>query len=283
MKGRMASAIAFTAALAVVFTTALGARQTGAGEGARRNYSPPRTADGQPDMQGVWGAVPNGSYSIQDLEAQTLYQAQSRPDPALHGKSRIVDPPDGKIPYQPWALEYAKQRFEGHFNPTPETLDPSARCFLHGVPRSMINREFEIFQPAGHVVFLNMAHHTYRDVPLDGHSHIPPSMKLWMGDSRGRWEGNTLVVDVTNQNDQTWLDIVGDYHSDAIHVVERHTIVDADTINYETTIEDPKVYTRPWKMAVRMERMKDYGELWEEACFEGNAKTLEGLLKRPGK
>ena len=192
-------------------------------------------------MQGVWGAVPNGSYAIQDLRVpdalpgdRQARREASREEPHRGSAGR-------EDPYQPWALAFAKERFEGHFNPTPETLDPSARCFLHGVPRAIINREFEIFQPAGHFVFLNMAHHTYRDVPLDGRPHIRAAMKLWMGDSRGRWEGNTLVVDVTNQNDQTWLDIVGDFHSDAIHVVERLTPVGPNTINYEATIEDPKV------------------------------------------
>ena len=91
-----------------------------------------------------------------------------------------------------------------------------------------------------------------------------------MGDSRGRWEGNTLVVDVTNNNDKTWFDVIGSFHSDALHVVERFTVVDAKAIDYEATIEDPKVYTRPWKLALRLERIheKDY-ELLEEACHEG--------------
>ena len=91
-------------------------------------------------------------------------------------------------------------------------------------------------------MLFNTAHHTYRAIPLDGRSHIQESVKLWMGDSLGRWEGNTLVVDVTNNNDQTWFDIVGDFHSDALHVAERFTPVDAETIEYEATITDPKVY-----------------------------------------
>jgi hypothetical protein len=93
---------------------------------------------------------------------------------------------------------------------------------------------------------------------------------MWMGDSRGRWEGNTLVIDVTNHNDLTWFDQAGGYHSDALHVVERLTFVDADTINYEATLEDPKAYTRPWKIAFTILRHKEEGfELLEDACFEG--------------
>jgi len=248
-----------------------------------RPYTPPRTPDGQPDMQGFWNSNPGGSYNIQDLEFQSIYQ-NNRPNPTLRGKSRVVDPPDGKIPYQPWAAARARTRMENHLDPTPETIDPAARCFLQGVPRTFFNREFEIFQGPGYVAFFNMAHHAYRVVPLDGSPHIPGNIKLWMGDSRGRWDGNTLVIDVTNNNDQTWFDMVGNFHSDGLHIVERLSFVDADSIAYEATFEDPKVFTRPWKFAGRFERLKDYdGELWEEACYEGNERSLKGMLTRPGK
>ena len=129
-----------------------------------------------------------------------------------------------------------------------------------------------------------MAHHTYRDIPLNAGPHIAQDVKLWMGDSRGRWEGNTLVVDVANHNDQTWFDIVGDFHSDALHVAERFTRVSLDTIEYEAVITDAKVYTRPWKMALRFQRMKEPNlEMWEEACYENNWNSLEGMLNRPGR
>ncbi len=222
-------------------------------------------------------------YNIQDLEFQSLYQ-RFTPDPATRGKSLIVDPPDGRIPCQPWAAEKANLVLQNHADPTPQFLDPNARCFLQGVPRHLNNREFEIFQPPGYVVIFNMAHHTYRAIPLDAGPHISERVKLWMGDSRGRWEGSTLVVDVANNNDQTWFDVVGDFHSDALHVAERFTPVDADAIEYEAVITDPKVYTRPWTFALRFERIKDYGsELWEEACHEGNERTLDLMLTRPGR
>lgn len=286
MKKCAASVIALAAVVSLALCSAI---IEAAGEGAQapaaavRPYTPPRTPDGRPDMQGFWTVVPGGTYNIQDLEFQSIYQ-NGRPDEALRGKSRVVDPPDGKIPYQPWAAAKAKIILDGHADPTPQTLDPSARCFLQGVPRHLYNRELEIFQPPGYVVLFNMAHHTYRAIPLDGRPHIADNVKLFMGDSRGRWEGNSLVVDVTNNNDQTWFDIVGDFHSDALHVAERFTPVNANTIEYEATITDPKVYTRPWKMALRLERMKDYGsELWEEACYENNQQSLEGMLTRPGR
>jgi hypothetical protein len=269
--------------LAPSFAAAEAAEERGQDPAAAdRAYTPPRTPDGMPDIQGFWRPI-GTFYNIQDLEFQSLYQ-NFRPNPAQRGKSLIVDPPSGKIPYQPWAAEKANLVLQNHADPTPQFLDPNARCFLQGVPRHLNNREFEIFQPPGYVVFFNMAHHTYRAVPLNAGPHISERVKLFMGDSRGRWEGDVLVVDVANNNDQTWFDVVGDFHSDALHVAERFTIVDADAIEYEAVITDPKVYTRPWTMALRFERIKDYGsELWEEACHEGNEPTLDLMLNRPGR
>jgi hypothetical protein len=246
-------------------------------------FTPPRTADGQPDLQGFWRVTPGGSYNIQDLEMHWIYQ-RATPNPDVRGMSRIVDPPDGKLPYQPWAAAKAKMIFDTHTEPTPETINPDARCFMQGVPHHLYNRETEIFQTPDSVAIFNMAHHTFRVIPLDGRPHIPEPIKLWMGDSAGHWEDDTLVVEVTNHNDQTRFDVVGDFHSDALTVSERFVLVDADTIQYTATIEDPKVFTRPWTMAFRLVRDKEYGdELWEEACYEGNARTLELMLNRPGR
>lgn len=271
----------------VLLVALLGAMIEAAGDGGQaaaagaRASAPARTPDGQPDLQGVWNTVNGTFYNIQDLEFQSLYQNYGTPDPARRGKSLIVDPPDGKIPYQPWAAAKARQVMEHHAEPTPQFLDPNARCFLHGVPRHLNNREFEIFQPPGHFVVFNMAHHAFRVIPLNAGPHIPENIKLFMGDSRGRWEGNTLIVDVANNNDQTWFDVVGSFHSDALHVAERMTVVDADTIEYEAVMTDPKVYTRPWKIALRFVRNKDYGpELWEEACHENNERSLDLMLNR---
>jgi hypothetical protein len=245
-------------------------------------YAPPRTPDGQPDIQGIYNPV-GTFYNIEDLEYQSLYQ-NFKPNPSLSGKSLIIDPPDGKIPYQAWAAEKRKPIYQLHGDPTPQYVDPNAQCWPQGVPRHMNNREFEIFQPPGYVVIFNMAHHTYRSIPLNGGPHIPDRIKLWMGDSRGRWEGNQLVVDVTNNNDQPWFDVVGSFHSDAMRVTERFVLINADTIEYTSVITDPKVYTRPWTMKLTFNRNKDYGsELYEEACFENNAPSLELMLNRPGR
>jgi hypothetical protein len=139
--------------------------------------------------------------------------------------------------------------------------------------------------PYQHVVILQEFNHGSRIIPLDGRPHVGDDIKLWMGDSRGRWEGNTLVVDVTSKNDKTRFDIVGDCHSNDLHISERYTFVNPDTISYEATFEDPTVYTRPFKMALRFgrtvrgEELKSY-ELLEAACHEGQRNTphmLKGL------
>lgn len=258
-------------------------------------YSPPRTPDGQPDMQGFFAAPIGGSYSIEELELQI--QASDFQGAQLQGldereralreerrrlNSRIVDPPDGRIPYQPWARARQEDTAANHLDPKkPEHLDPRARCFQNGVPRFMHLGQFQIIQPPGYVVLLYEDNHAYRIIPTDGRPHVGENMQLWAADSRGRWEGTTLVVDVTNFNDIARFDVVGNFHSAAVHIVERFTLVDADTINYRATVEDPTVYTRPWTMAVVLKRLpeskqEDY-QLLESACFEGNRSTLQTL------
>lgn len=262
------------------------ASTTAAGQGS--TWDPPRTPDGQPDMQGFWQKGPVGnSYSIegtfvppQNAVLATISAANpfrdSPPKPGTQAPFRraIVDPADGMIPYQPWAAAQRKETAENHVtNPRRDTLDPQVRCALTGVPRINYQPEnpFKILQLPGYVVILYEWIHASRVIPLDGRPHVPESIKLWMGDSRGHWEGNTLVVDVTGNNDMKYFDQIGSFHSDALHVVERWTLVDADTINYEATIEDPKVFTRPWKIAFSFTRNKEEGfELIEHACHEGN-------------
>jgi len=219
----------------------------------------PRLPDGKPDLQGIWSSkVFAPADDIEDLPVERF---QIRP-----GKSIIVDPPGGKIPYQDWALAKRNDMMEHH-----RFDDPQAHCTLSGTPRQMYTPfGFQIFQPPGYLVIFYEAFHAYRIIPLDGRPHAPASVKLYEGDSRGHWEGNTLVVDVTNLNDKTWFDMAANFHSDAIHVVERFTLSDADTIEYEATIDDPKVYTRPWKIAFPIGRNKQAGyQLMEFACVEG--------------
>ena len=237
-----------------------------------------RTADGHPDFGGIWAAVIGGSFSIEDLTLQTVAadlqgQATSQAERTERTvvRSRIVDPADGRIPYQPWARAKQQEIFEGRDNPTSEYLDPRSRCFLNGVPRAMHLGPIQIVQTSGLVLMLFEDNHAFRTVPMDGRPRLGQDIQLWQADSRGHWEGDTLVIDVTNFSDQPRFDVVGNFHSDALHVVERFRLVDVDTIDYRATMDDPKVYTRPWTMAIVIKRVKEKGfELLEQACHEGN-------------
>jgi len=285
MSGRSSN---LTTAAAVVLAAVLmpidGAGQTPTAP--EETWNPPRTSDGQPDIQGFWGNQGRrlATYNIEAAadERHVLFSGNPTDD-----RSLVVDPPDGKIPYQPWARARRQDVFDNHTNPTTwEHVDTHTRCFLSGIPRMFYQGTVQILQMPGSVVMLQEFNHAYRVIPLDGRPHIPGNLKLWMGDSRGRWEGNTLVVDVTNSNDKTRLDIVGDFHSDAVHISERFTFADPDTIRYEATFDDPQVYTRPFTMAVRLGRVvrgeeaKTY-ELMEEACREGE-RNIPLMLNKLG-
>ena len=241
-----------------------------------QSWNPPRTPDGHPDMQGYWDGGPaNASHSIEDGCCDPIHAKMQNRGPERLGllEPLIVDPPNGRIPYQPWA---AAKRTEHLYNmETPTTLEhiePEDRCLLLGAPRSNYRGDLQIRQTRGHVVILYEWVHAYRVIPTDERPHVGEDIHLYNGDSRGRWEGDTLVVDVTNFNDKVWFDSHGSFYSEALHVVERYTLVDPDTINYEATIEDPTVFTRPWKMTFKIQRIKQEGyEFFEEACYEGNS------------
>ncbi len=141
---------------------------------------------------------------------------------------------------------------------------------------------FQILQPSGSVLFLYEAFHSFRIISLNGKPHPADAIRMFEGDSTGKWEGDTLVVDVTNQNEKTWFDMAGNFHSDALHVVERYTPVNANTIHYEATLDDPKVYTRPWKIAFDIGRNDDPKyEQMEFACVEGE-KDLQHYTESEG-
>ena len=234
-------------------------------------WSPARLPDGQPDVQGegFWSAD-IGTDEADDIEkGSDALHAKMAGRPVLPS-DMIVDPPDHTIPYTSAAQAIKNRRFANRHNPNLQLRDPIFRCLLAGVPRFEFLQPFRIIQNPGYVLFLYQYEHAFRVITLDGRPHLEENIKLWRGDSRGRWEGNTLVVDVTNNNALTWIDQAGAYHSDALHVVERFAFVDANTINYEATLEDPKAYTRPWKIAFTHKRTAEQGfELLEDACIEG--------------
>jgi hypothetical protein len=239
------------------------------------NFKPALRPDGQPNIEGRWAQASDIiTYSIEDPEAERAEHTSISGQRPMIGRP-IIDPPDGKIPYQPWAMKFAEFLHEQHRGPSkPQYLDPVSRGFQEGLPRLNYQGGFQVQQFPGTVLITYDYHHSFRVIPLDNRPHPSPDVKLWMGDSRGHWENNTLVVDVANNTDQTWFAIVGSFHSDALHLVERWSMTAPDHIVYIVTIEDPKVYTQPWKLRVDMRR-QPIDEQWENAVWEGN--KLGGL------
>jgi hypothetical protein len=197
---------------------------------------------GTPDLNGIWEVLNTAAWDIED------HSGQLDVPPGL----AVVE--GGEIPYQPWA---AKKKLENYAQ--RKTADQTeANCFLPGVPRATyMPYPFEIVQTPARIAIRYEFAHGLRVIPIDGSPHPEGVPDAWMGDSRGRWEGKTLVVDVRNLDEHTWFDRAGNFHSDALHVVERYTPIDAGHIRYEATIEDPKVFTRPWKMSMPLYRVVD--------------------------
>ena len=262
------------AALASLAPVLVGAQNPGP-----TSFNPPRLADGSPDMQGLWIAdAIGGAHSLEDGRDPDTDVIQGRvgeENPIL-----LVEPADGRIPYQPAVVARRTQLLWDIETPTERKhVDPHVRATLDGVPRiNYVPGGLQIRQTPEYVTILYESNHTFRVIPMDGRPHAN-GVKLWMGDSRGRWDGTTLVVDVTNFTDQTWLDSHGSFHSDALHVVERWTMAGADRINYEVTLEDPKMFTRPWKVAFAFNRnkAKDY-EYYEDTRLEGERDVEEIIL-----
>jgi hypothetical protein len=234
--------------------------QRGAGPGAAAPQPPPgpirRTPDGKPDLTGFFQSDAGGSnYGIEKHERDFL-------TPATRGV--LIDPPDGLLPSMPWARA---ERIEREL-PHRGYDDPTAHCFVAGVPRSMYTPSpYQILQFPNYVVIL-FERMSWRVIPLDGRPHIPDNVRLWQGDSVGHWEGDTLVVDTKNLNGKTWLNERGDVVSHAETVVERFIPVNADLVTYRATVTDPLVYTKPWTMEIPLRRQDE--ELIEVACHEDN-------------
>ena len=210
--------------------------------GAASGYDGPRTPEGQPDLSGFWQVLNSAAWDIRPHNAQDGI-------PAGLG---VVE--GGDIPYQPWAAEQQQENYANRL-----TADPVRQCYLPGVPRiTYMPFPFRILQTPDHVVVTYEFAHAVRIIYTDGSPHPLPN-DFWMGDSRGHWEGDTLVVDTTHFNGRTWLDAAGNFHSEALHVVERYTPTTPYHIDYEVTLEDPNVFTRPWTMRMTLYRRMDEG------------------------
>jgi hypothetical protein len=234
---------------------------------------PLRTADGKPNLNGIWQAMNEANW---DIEAHT---AAAGPLTALGGAFAV--PPGlgvvegGTLPYQTAALAKKKENFANRLK-----LDPEIKCYLPGVPRAMyLPYPFQIIQSEQHIMILFEYAGAVRTIYMDNHQEAPADS--WMGWSNGHWEGDALVVDSTGFVDQTWFDRAGNFHSDALHVVERFTALTPDALQYEVTIEDPKVFTRPWKMSMPLyRRLEQNAELMEFKCVEFAEEVLYGHLRK---
>ncbi|MQA30029.1 MAG: hypothetical protein GEU82_09350 [Luteitalea sp.] len=277
---------------------------------ASKDFKVGRTAWGEPDLQGVWSYATTTPLSLRDGQAakapqtpdeiaEELERRASAQDSAPRAgdtgtynefwwdrgqsvgrPSLIVDPPDGRLP--PLTPEGQKARDAAiarqRDHPADSYLDrsPTDRCIMyHGVPPlpSGYSNTYQIFQTPGQVAILDEEIHHVRLIPLDGRPHASQSIRRWNGDSRGRWEGDTLVVETTNFNDKTRLRYGGGANTVA---VERFTRIGPDLIDYRYTITDPTVFTKPFTVAIPMPRRDD--KLYEYACHEGNY-ALEGILR----
>jgi hypothetical protein len=221
--------------------------QAGASAQAR---AVPRAANGKPDLSGVWQAMNTANWNI-------LPHAATKDAPAGLG---VVE--GGELPYQPWAVQTREENYRNRL-----TAGTDAKCLLPGVPRIMYEPfPFQISQTPAVVTMFFEYQHAVRNVYMTT-PHPDGPIEWWMGDSRGRWDGDTLVVDVIHFNDETWFDRAGNHHSEQLHVIERYTLLDAEHISYEATIEDPKVFTRQWKMNMVFYRHKEPGfQLLEYEC-----------------
>jgi hypothetical protein len=229
---------------------------------ASKTFDPLHIPDGGPDLSGVWRLRAPGLY--EDLE-----EHPETPDDQ-GGPGAIVDPPDGKVPMHAWADERRRESADRY-------IHHNAACFLSGVPETMyMAGTFQFLQTPDDFVILSEDAHAYRSIPLDGHAPVGENIRLWNGDSRGHWEGNTLVIETTNQNGKPWLDQRARFYTEEAYVVERLTLVDADTLHYEATIDDPNVYTQPFTIVLAYRRSTVEGfEIMAMACYENNAALMD--------
>jgi hypothetical protein len=280
----MTRPVAVAAALVAALWATL---EPAAGQGP--GYRAPRLAGTQnPDLNGIWQALNTANWDIRPHAAtQSLLPDQLGALGAMPAGQGVVD--GGEIPYQPWAAERQKENFQKRLTrptdlKTNETSgDPEAKCYLPGVPRATyMGFPFQIIQTPRLILITYEYANATRMIHLQDKPEAPANS--WMGWSIGRWEGDTLVVDVTNQVDRTWFDRAGNFHSDALRVVERYTPMTPYHLRYEASIEDPKVFTRPWKISMPLyRRIEPNAQLLEFKCVEFAEQFMYGHLIAPSK
>ena len=256
---------------AVVAVLALAAKPA-SGQG-QITYKAPRTADGKPNLNGIWQAMGTAHWDIEGHAARAGPVVALGAAGAVPAGLGVVE--GGEIPYQPWAAAKKKENVKNWL-----TADPEVKCYLPGVPRATyMPFPFQIVQTPKHILMAYEFAGATRTIFMDSKAESP--VDTWMGWSHGRWEGETLVVDVTSFNDQTWFDRAGNFHSDALHVVERYTALSPDALRYEATIEDAKVFTRPWKISLPLyRRLDENAQLLEFKCVEFVEELIYGHLRK---
>ena len=246
-----------------------------------------RLANSKPDLNGIWQALNEANYDIEAHVARPAMALRAGPYGAVPASAVLAlgavgsVPPSlgvvegGELPYKPEALAKRKQNQDEWLN-----LDPEIKCYLPGVPRAnYMPYPFQILQSASAITFAYEYAGAVRNIYLKDPG--PPPADSWMGQSVGHWEGNTLVIDVTGFNDQTWFDRAGNFHSDKLHVIERYRRTSPDVISYEATIEDPEVFTRPWKMSMPLYRRQEKNaQLLDFKCVEFVEELLYGPYRK---
>jgi hypothetical protein len=251
MRLRLVELLSLAVALSLIPSPA-GAQSEGEGTQPSGSESVPRAGDGKPDLSGIWQVLNRANDNL-------LSHSASEGVPAGLG---VVE--GDEIPYRPEALAQRDANFANR-----DTRDTEANCYLPGVPRiTYMPFPFQIIQMPDVTTILYEYAHATRYLYTNGSAHPEGPINWWMGDSRGRWEGDTLVVDVVHFSDQTWFDRTGNFHSEDLHVVERFSPVDADHINYEVTVDDPTVFTQPWTMRMTLYRRTEPNvQLLEYDCY----------------
>jgi hypothetical protein len=233
-----------------------------------------RPAEGKPGLNGIWQAINEANWDIEAHSAAPgRVLALGAEDAVVPGLGVVLG---GPLPYLPEAAARKKENFARRL-----TSDPEIKCYLPGVPRAMyMPQPFQIIQSAKYIMMVFQYAGAVRTIYMDEHTEAPADS--WMGWSNGHWEGETLVIDTTGFNDLSWFDRAGNFHSDALHVVERITPEGTDHLNYEATIEDKKVFSRPWKISMPIYRRKEKGaSLLEFRCVEFVEELIYGHLRKP--
>jgi hypothetical protein len=250
-------------------------------------YRAPRLADGKPDLNGIWQALNEANYDLEAHMARPALALRAGPYGAVPAAPVLAlgavgsVPPGlgvvegGEIPYLPDAAKKKKENQDHWLE-----RDPEIKCYLPGVPRATyMPQPFQLLQSPKSIFIAYQYAGATRDILLKDPGKAP--IDSWMGQSVARWEGDTLVVDVTGMNDQSWLDRAGNFHSDALHVVERYTRTAPDTIAYEATIEDKNVFSRPWKISMPLHRrIEKNAQLMDFKCVEFVEELMYGKWRK---